>query len=252
MNVLLKKKKLEPPVHHLVQIRRFHGLTNGLIVLDHLDKQGRKRSSSNLEQSTDWQRKRIGSGDIRNGGGAKKMRRRRLEVTKRWIRMGIQKQPLASGDAKICQNAETRKILNGKQRCLRWPNPVPQVVIMIPGLFYLAFIQILMLGTTFAELVAATLQGLLVLEQALDGDGAGVEEVEKSYQDSNLFNNPTLKLKLYILYFIPYYYYTHLHIHFKLLPCHQAKTVISLSFIMRLKLHKQAPQQLVNACEKVL
>ncbi|EGN91192.1 hypothetical protein SERLA73DRAFT_192448, partial [Serpula lacrymans var. lacrymans S7.3] len=50
MNVLLKKKKLEPPVHHLVQIRQFHGLTNGLVVLDHLIKRGRERSSSNLEQ----------------------------------------------------------------------------------------------------------------------------------------------------------------------------------------------------------
>ncbi|EGO03635.1 hypothetical protein SERLA73DRAFT_158201 [Serpula lacrymans var. lacrymans S7.3] len=51
MNVLLKKKKLEPPVHHLVQIRQFHGLTNGLVVLDHLIKQGRERTSSNLEQA---------------------------------------------------------------------------------------------------------------------------------------------------------------------------------------------------------
>ncbi|EGN97927.1 hypothetical protein SERLA73DRAFT_160939 [Serpula lacrymans var. lacrymans S7.3] len=50
MNVLLKKKKLEPPVHHLVQIRQFHGLTNGLVVLDYLIKRGRERSSSNLEQ----------------------------------------------------------------------------------------------------------------------------------------------------------------------------------------------------------
>ncbi|EGN91104.1 hypothetical protein SERLA73DRAFT_192490 [Serpula lacrymans var. lacrymans S7.3] len=39
-----------PPVHHLVQIRQFHGLTNGLVVLDHLIKRGRERSSSNLEQ----------------------------------------------------------------------------------------------------------------------------------------------------------------------------------------------------------
>ncbi|EGN92157.1 hypothetical protein SERLA73DRAFT_191488 [Serpula lacrymans var. lacrymans S7.3] len=50
MNVLLKKKKLEPPVHHLVQIRWFHGLTNRLVVLDHLVKRGRVRSSSSLEQ----------------------------------------------------------------------------------------------------------------------------------------------------------------------------------------------------------
>ncbi|EGN91000.1 hypothetical protein SERLA73DRAFT_128260 [Serpula lacrymans var. lacrymans S7.3] len=48
MNVLLKKKKLEPPVHHLVQIRQFHGLTNGLV--------GRERSSSNLEQVSPRQR----------------------------------------------------------------------------------------------------------------------------------------------------------------------------------------------------
>ncbi|EGN90968.1 hypothetical protein SERLA73DRAFT_140845 [Serpula lacrymans var. lacrymans S7.3] len=47
MNVLLKKKKLEPPVHHLVQIRQFHGLTNGLVV---------ERSSSNLEQVSPRQR----------------------------------------------------------------------------------------------------------------------------------------------------------------------------------------------------
>ncbi|EGN91154.1 hypothetical protein SERLA73DRAFT_192466 [Serpula lacrymans var. lacrymans S7.3] len=56
MNVLLKKKNLEPPVHHLVQIRQFHGLTNGLVVLDHLIKQGRERSSSNLEQVSPRQR----------------------------------------------------------------------------------------------------------------------------------------------------------------------------------------------------
>ncbi|EGN96906.1 hypothetical protein SERLA73DRAFT_140754 [Serpula lacrymans var. lacrymans S7.3] len=47
MNVLLKKKKLEPP---------FHGLTNGLVVLDHLIKRGRERSSSNLEQVSPRQR----------------------------------------------------------------------------------------------------------------------------------------------------------------------------------------------------
>ncbi|EGN91325.1 hypothetical protein SERLA73DRAFT_192370, partial [Serpula lacrymans var. lacrymans S7.3] len=40
MNVLLEKKELEPPVHHLVQIRQFHGLTNGLVMLDHLIKRG--------------------------------------------------------------------------------------------------------------------------------------------------------------------------------------------------------------------
>ncbi|EGN91557.1 hypothetical protein SERLA73DRAFT_128141 [Serpula lacrymans var. lacrymans S7.3] len=50
MNVLLKKKELEPLVHHLVQIPQFHGLTNDLVVLDHLVKQGRERNSSNLEQ----------------------------------------------------------------------------------------------------------------------------------------------------------------------------------------------------------
>ncbi|EGN91141.1 hypothetical protein SERLA73DRAFT_192475 [Serpula lacrymans var. lacrymans S7.3] len=50
MNILLKKKKLEPPVHHLVQIRQFHGLTNGLVMLEHLVKRGRERSSPNLEQ----------------------------------------------------------------------------------------------------------------------------------------------------------------------------------------------------------
>ncbi|EGO01417.1 hypothetical protein SERLA73DRAFT_158744 [Serpula lacrymans var. lacrymans S7.3] len=116
MNVLLKKKKLEPPVHHLVQIRQFHGLTNGLVVLDHLIKRGRERSSSNLEQSTDWRRKRIGSGDIRNGGGANKMRRRRVEVTNKWIRMGTQKRLSASGDVKICQNAKTRKVPDGKAK----------------------------------------------------------------------------------------------------------------------------------------
>ncbi|EGO00393.1 hypothetical protein SERLA73DRAFT_160279 [Serpula lacrymans var. lacrymans S7.3] len=141
MNVLLKKKKLEPPVHHLVQIQQFHGLTNGLVVLDHLVKRGRERSSPNLEQSTDWRRKWIGSGDIRNGGGANKMRRRRVEVTKKWIRMGIQKRPsgahgearqrkgskgndksegamqcVASGDVKICRNAEMRKVPNGKAK----------------------------------------------------------------------------------------------------------------------------------------
>ncbi|EGN91304.1 hypothetical protein SERLA73DRAFT_192378 [Serpula lacrymans var. lacrymans S7.3] len=48
--------KLEPPVHHLVQIRQFHGLTNGLVVLDHLIKRGRERSSSNLEQVSPRQR----------------------------------------------------------------------------------------------------------------------------------------------------------------------------------------------------
>ncbi|EGN91779.1 hypothetical protein SERLA73DRAFT_192027 [Serpula lacrymans var. lacrymans S7.3] len=46
----------------------------------------------------DWQRKRIGSSNIRNGGGANKMRRRRVEVMKKWIRMGIQKRP--SGENK--------------------------------------------------------------------------------------------------------------------------------------------------------
>ncbi|EGN91149.1 hypothetical protein SERLA73DRAFT_192470 [Serpula lacrymans var. lacrymans S7.3] len=51
-----EKKKLEPPVHHLVQIRQFHGLTNGLVVLDHLIKRGRERSSSNLEQVSPRQR----------------------------------------------------------------------------------------------------------------------------------------------------------------------------------------------------
>ncbi|EGN91232.1 hypothetical protein SERLA73DRAFT_192427 [Serpula lacrymans var. lacrymans S7.3] len=50
------EKKLEPPVHHLVQIRQFHGLTNGLVVLDHLIKRGRERSSSNLEQVSPRQR----------------------------------------------------------------------------------------------------------------------------------------------------------------------------------------------------
>ncbi|EGN97966.1 hypothetical protein SERLA73DRAFT_153197 [Serpula lacrymans var. lacrymans S7.3] len=52
MNVLLKKKELDPPVHHLVQIQQFHGLTNGLVVLDHLVKKGslRERSSLNLKQ----------------------------------------------------------------------------------------------------------------------------------------------------------------------------------------------------------
>ncbi|EGN94893.1 hypothetical protein SERLA73DRAFT_187991 [Serpula lacrymans var. lacrymans S7.3] len=42
--------------HHLVQIRQFHGLTNGLVVLDHLIKQGRERSSPNLEQVSPRQR----------------------------------------------------------------------------------------------------------------------------------------------------------------------------------------------------
>ncbi|EGN91288.1 hypothetical protein SERLA73DRAFT_148614, partial [Serpula lacrymans var. lacrymans S7.3] len=42
--------KLEPVVHHLVQIQRFHGLTNRLVVLDHLVKRGREGSSPNLEQ----------------------------------------------------------------------------------------------------------------------------------------------------------------------------------------------------------
>ncbi|EGN91112.1 hypothetical protein SERLA73DRAFT_148736, partial [Serpula lacrymans var. lacrymans S7.3] len=34
----------------------FHGLTNGLVVLDHLIKRGRERSSSNLEQVSPRQR----------------------------------------------------------------------------------------------------------------------------------------------------------------------------------------------------
>ncbi|EGN91274.1 hypothetical protein SERLA73DRAFT_192396 [Serpula lacrymans var. lacrymans S7.3] len=51
-----EEKKLEPQVHHLVQIRQFHGLTNGLVVLDHLIKRGRERSSSNLEQVSPRQR----------------------------------------------------------------------------------------------------------------------------------------------------------------------------------------------------
>ncbi|EGN91610.1 hypothetical protein SERLA73DRAFT_192206 [Serpula lacrymans var. lacrymans S7.3] len=56
MNVLLKKRKLEPPVHHLVQIRQFHCLTNRLVVLDRLVKRGRERSSPNLEQVSPRQR----------------------------------------------------------------------------------------------------------------------------------------------------------------------------------------------------
>ncbi|EGN91258.1 hypothetical protein SERLA73DRAFT_192404 [Serpula lacrymans var. lacrymans S7.3] len=77
------------------------------------------------------------------------MRRRRVEVTEKWIRMGIQKRPsgenkkerkgpmvglgkgrgvremtkskgamqcVASGDVKICQNAKTRKVPNGKAK----------------------------------------------------------------------------------------------------------------------------------------
>ncbi|EGO00919.1 hypothetical protein SERLA73DRAFT_159538 [Serpula lacrymans var. lacrymans S7.3] len=89
----------------------------------------------------DWRRKRIGSGDIRNGGGANKMRRRRVEVMKKWIRMGIQKRPsggnkkerkgpmvgLGKGRGpvamrKFAEMPKCRKYLMEKQRCFIGPD----------------------------------------------------------------------------------------------------------------------------------